>query len=332
MSESVRLTIAEARALCENAAIGAGARPETARSIADAAVAAEAAGQALVGLAHFVDYLDALREGRIDGRALPEITRPAPALFLSEANGGAAQTGFDQCFDAFADTARLLGIALFSQRNAYTAGALGYYAGRLAEAGLVAFAAANGPPLLAPEGVATPVYCTNPLAFAAPVEGGPPLLIDQSSSATAFVNIRAAAETGAAIPDGWAVDGAGRPTTDPREAMKGALVAFGGSRGANIALMVEVLSAGLAGANWSLDAPSFSSGNRSPRSGLFVLAIQPAMLDADFAARLAVQLDRLAALGVHIPGRAKAEARARAEREGVVIPAGLFAQIVRGPG
>ena len=109
------------------------------------------------------------------------------------------------------------------------------------------------------------------MAFAAPVADGPPLVIDQSSSATAFVNIRKAADEGREIPEGWALDATGHSTTDPVQAMKGALLAFGGARGANIALMVEVLAAGLSGANWSLDAPFFRRasmpGNRPVRAG-----------------------------------------------------------------
>jgi (2R)-3-sulfolactate dehydrogenase (NADP+) len=85
--------------------------------------------------------------------------------------------------------------------------------------------------------------------------------------------------------------------------MRGALLAFGGARGANIALMVEVLAAGLTGANWALDAPSFTEGDRSPGAGLMVVAIAPALLAPDFPKRLKLQLDRLASLGVHIPGR-----------------------------
>ena len=159
-----------------------------------------------------------------------------------------------------AKTARLFGVAIFTQRNAYTCGELGYFTGRLADEGLVSFAATNGPALLAGAGSTKPVYCTNPMSFAAPVEGGTPLVIDQSSSATAFVSVRKAAEEGREIPADWALDDAGRPTTDPTAAMQGALLAFGGNRGANIALMVEVLAAGLSGANWSLDAPSISEG------------------------------------------------------------------------
>ena len=152
-------------------------------------------------------------------------------------------------------------------------------------------------------GAKTRVYCTNPIAFAAPLDEGPPLLIDQASSATAFVELRRYAERGEVLPPGWAVDADGQPTTDPSAALRGALLAFGGARGANIALMVEVLAAGLTGANWALDAPSFTAGDRSPGAGLLVIAIAPALLAPNLTHRLRLQLDRLAKLGVHIPGR-----------------------------
>jgi (2R)-3-sulfolactate dehydrogenase (NADP+) len=330
MNGTIQIGIEEALALCESAAKAAGANAEVANSLARSAVAAEADGQASVGLAHFVDYLEALEAGRIDGNAVPEITRPAGAIILSDARGGAAHPGFDRAFDDLVDTARKFGVAIFSQKNAYTCGALGYFAVRLAERGLVSIAATNGPALVAGAGGTKPVYCTNPLAFAAPAAGGPPLLIDQSSSATAFVNIRKAALAGQSIPEGWALDAAGHPTTDASAAVKGTLLAFGGSRGANIALMVEVLSAGLSGANWSLDAPPFMSGSQSPGTGLFVLAIEPKLLDPDFDIRMAAQLRRLTDdYGVHVPGLAKAAARRISREAGLSIPRTVHEAIMR---
>ncbi|MFI0847920.1 Ldh family oxidoreductase [Mesorhizobium sp. IMUNJ 23232] len=327
-ADTVTLTLDDAHNLCEAAAVRAGANPELARSIAEAAVRAEAEGQASVGLGHFLDYLASLREGRIDGKATPLITRPAPAIILSDARKGAAHPGFDRAFDDLVATAKSFGLALFVQRNAYTCGALGHFAVRLAEAGLVGLAATNGPALLAGSGSTKPVYCTNPMAFAAPVAGGPPLLIDQSSSATAFVNVRQAARNGRPIPPGWALDSEGNPTTDPEKAMAGALLAFGGARGANIALMVEVLSAGLSGAKWSLDAPSISEGTENPGTGLFVLAIAPSLLDSDFSARIAGQLERLSGeYRVHIPGPAKARASAAAQLSGITVPKAVYERI-----
>jgi (2R)-3-sulfolactate dehydrogenase (NADP+) len=330
MTGTVTISMEEALALCESAAMIAGANAEVANSLARSAVAAEAEGQASVGLAHFIDYLEALEAGRIDGQAVPEIARPAGAIILSDAKGGAAHPGFDRALDDLVDTAQKLGVAIFSQKNAYTCGALGYFARRLAERGLAALAATNGPALVAGAGGTKPVYCTNPLAFAAPAAGGPPLLIDQSSSATAFVNIRKAAHAGQSIPEGWALDAAGNPTTDARAAVKGTLLAFGGSRGANIALIVEILSAGLSGANWSLDAPAFMTGSQSPGTGLFVLAIEPKLLDPDFETRLRSQMDRLAGdYGVHIPGKGKVAMRQKSRERGLAIPRPVYDEIAR---
>lgn len=328
MPDTVTLTLQEAEALCDRAARTAGASPFTARSLARSVVAAEADGQASVGLSHFIDYLDALEAGRIDGQAQPAITRPAPALILSDGKGGAAHPGFDLVFDDLVQAAGTFGIALFTQRNAFTCGSLSWFVGRLAAQGLAAIAATNGPPIVAGSGARKPVFCTNPMAFAMPVAGGPALVIDQSSSATAFVNVRAARDAGRQIPDGWALDADGEPTNDPNEAMKGALLAFGGNRGANIALMVEVLAAGINGANWSLDAPPFGVGAEGPGTGMTVIAIAPRLIDPDFATRVGKQVERLSdEYGVHIPGRAKVEARQRSERDGLAILRSVYERI-----
>ena len=95
---------------------------------------------------------------------------------------------------------------MFAQNGSYTTGELGYYPRRLADADLVGFAATSGPALMTVAGAKAPVYCTNPIAFAAPLDEGPPLLIDQASSATAFVQLRHYAEQDEPLPAGWAVD------------------------------------------------------------------------------------------------------------------------------
>jgi (2R)-3-sulfolactate dehydrogenase (NADP+) len=317
-----RLTLAEAEIFAFEAAHAAGFNDAQGRALARATVAAEAIGRRAVGFAHLPDYLQAVLAGRIRGEAEPELSSPAPALIAGDAREGIVQLGFDLAFADLAQRAQSYGLAAFALRNAFTAGEVGYYARRLAQAGLVGFAAANGPALITVPGAgATPVFCTNPFAFAAPVEGGPPLLIDQSSSAAAFVELRRRAEAGEPLPEGWAVDGDGRPTTDARAALRGALLAFGGARGANVALMVETLAAGLSGANWGLDAPAFDTGAASPGAGLFVAAFSCAALAPDLPRRLRLQLDRLAALGVHAPGRGRTAA------EVVELPEGLAQRI-----
>jgi (2R)-3-sulfolactate dehydrogenase (NADP+) len=317
-----RFTLQAATDLATRAVRAAGASDEAALSLARATVSANAYGKGPSGFSHLMDYLNALRAGRIVGDAEPIMTSPAPAAIHCDAKGGIAQVGFDRAFDSLSERARTFGLALFAQNGSYTTGELGYYPRRLADVGLVAFAATSGPALMTVAGAKAPVYCTNPIAFAAPLDEGPPLLIDQASSATAFVQLRHYAERGEALPPGWAVDGDGQPTTDPQAALRGALLAFGGARGANIALMVEVMAAGLAGANWALDAPSFISGDRSPGAGLLVIAITPALLAPDLPQRLRLQLDRLTELGVHIPGR-------RATAAEIELPDALAAEIER---
>ena len=92
--------------------------------------------------------------------------------------------------------------------------------------------------------------------------------------------------------------------------------------------MVEVLAAGLSGANWSLDAPSFAAGTESPGTGLFVLAIEPKLLDPDFEQRMADQLRRLrGSFGVHVPGGRGAQAAMRAETLGLTVSTDVIQRI-----
>lgn len=329
MAETTTMTLDALEELCVAAALRCGADREAAQAVARASVDAEACGQQPVGLAHFLDYLDSWRAGRIRAGARPVLTRPLPAIIHSDAGGGVAHLGFDLALEELIETARSLGVGIFAQANAYTCGSLGYFVARLAERGLLALAATNGPAMLAGSGATRPTFCTNPLAFAAPRgDGRPPLLIDQASSATAFVSIRRAAEEGRPIPEGWALDASGKPTTDPGEAMHGALLAFGGAQGANIALMVEVLSAGLTAANWSLDAPSFTEGGQSPGAGLFIIAIDAGSVAPGFAGRLDRHLQRLGEeYGIYVPGLGKAAARRSSEAAGLAVPRALLDEI-----
>ncbi|GED23076.1 Ldh family oxidoreductase [Halomonas halmophila] len=297
-------TTAEALGLAEQACLAAGAGAESARTLARVTVAAASGGRKNVGFPHLLDYLSAYRSGRINPDPAPGLTLPLPAILQSDADGGIAQLGFDRAAPTLIDRAHELGVALFTQRNSFTTGELGYYARHLAEAGLITLAVSNSPAVLASQPGSRAVFGTNPMAFAAPlIAGRPPLLIDQASSVTALVNLTQAAASGQAIPDHWAIDASGAATRDPVAALRGALLAFGGAKGANIALMVECLAAGLSGAAWSLDMPQGGEAASSVDAGLTIIAIQPDALDPDFASRLTRQLDRLSEQGAYIPGQ-----------------------------
>jgi (2R)-3-sulfolactate dehydrogenase (NADP+) len=311
--------------LCIAAAVNAGASDTAAQALAEAIMAAELRGRSAVGLEHFFDFLHGFATGGIEGSAVPEITHKG-AMVWADARGGIAHTGFKEASGTLAKNARRQGCAVFLQSNSYTCGELGYFTDYFAREGLLAFASANSPALLAPPGSRRPVLGTNPISMAAPLDQGPPLLIDQASSQVAYVSIRQAAQDGRPIPEGWALDAEGEPTTNPRLALDGALLPFGDHKGANIALMVEVL-AGLAGGNWSVDAPSFLGGEGSPGIGMFLLVIDPNFGNRSFPRRLRIHLERMQEkYGVQIPGRRGTKAGSTDSQQ-IRVPKELYARL-----
>lgn len=303
MTEEIELSQEKAEELAIRACLGAGANGASARSLVDATLSAARFGPPALGFPHMVDYLDSFREGRINSHPAPTLSRPLPALLASNADGGIAQLGFDIAFGDFVGAARGFGIALFTQTNSYTTGELGYYVRCLAEEGLVGLAAANANAAVVSKPGGPAVFSTNPMAFGFPLGGGSlPLVIDQSSSATAYINIVAAAAEGRAIPAGWAVDEDGIGTEDPQKALAGALLPFGGRKGGNVALLVEMLSAGVSGGPWSLDVPDARSGSIRPGVGMTIVAMMPGASADGRTARAHEQVRRLQSFGVFIPG------------------------------
>ena len=135
---------------------------------------------------------------------------------------------------------------------------------------------ANSSSLMAPAGGVRPFFGTNPIAWAAPRRDGPPVVADFSSSAVAWVRVNAAAQAGEAIPLGWALDADGRPTTDAQAALAGSMVPAADHKGSALALLVDVMSGGVAGSNFSFEASGFGDTVGGPPDvGQVVLAIDP---------------------------------------------------------
>lgn len=256
-----------------------GAASDHAAATANSLIGAEAMGTPGPGLSHLPDYCDALLMGRAYGDARPLLERITPALLRIDAQAGFPHLGVEEAWDELVAGVWTHGIGMLALRNGFTVGSLSYFAMRLAENhGLACLIAANaGPAVIPMSGGARPMFSTNPIAFGMPVEGAAPVIVDQSASETAMVNVRQAMEDGEDLPEGWALGPDGQPTTDPQAAMNGALLPYGGYRGANMALMVEMMAAGLTGAAWSHEAGSFYEGSACPRTGLTIIAFDPAM-------------------------------------------------------
>ena len=326
---------ADLRQLAHRALVASGASDDAAASTASALIAAELDGIASHGLSRLPFYADQIRSGKVAGRAVPSASQPAKAVIRIDAGGGLAFPAIDLGLErglALAATAGLVGIGI---ARSHHCGIAGHHVERLAQRGLVGIAFANTPAAIAPAGGATPLFGTNPIAFACPRAAAPPLVIDLSMSVVARGKIMVAAKKGEAIPEGWALDAAGKATTDPRAALAGTMAPIGVVKGAALALMVEILAAALTGSNYGFEASSFfEAEGPPPHVGQLFLALDPkAFAGPGFSARIETLCEAMVAdPAVRLPGDRRLESRARLQREGISVPPGLLEDLRRRAG
>ncbi len=326
-----RLPLARAEALARAALESAGANPRMAALTAAALVAAEAEGQSGHGLSRVAQYAAFLRNGRADGAAEPAILAERGGAALIDARHGLAYPAVALAVEEAARRATAHGIAFLGITNSHHSGAMGLPVAELARRGLVALAFTNSPAAMPVPGGRRALMGTNPVAAAFPRREGGPIVIDLALSAVARGKILFAAREGRPIPEGWALDAAGNPTTDAKAAMGGIMLAMGGTKGALLALVVELLCVALTGAAFGFEADSFfqDEGNR-PRLGQALLAVDPGAL-----AGTAAYLDRVEVLvaamlaeeGVRLPGARRAALASAAAAEGLDVAPALLAAL-----
>jgi (2R)-3-sulfolactate dehydrogenase (NADP+) len=329
MSEKI-LSIAEAEALVEGALLRSNTSRENAAIVARALVAAESEGLKGHGLSRVPSYAAQAKVGKIVGHARPKVEHVTPAMIRVDAGFGFAFPAILAAEDALADAAPMMGIAAAAIRRSHHCGVAGHPVERLAEKGLVAMLFANTPAAMAPWGGKRAVFGTNPIAFACPLPDQQPIVVDLSLSKVARGNILAAKQKGQPIPDGWALDADGKPTTDAEAALKGTMLPLGDAKGTALALMVELLAAGLTGAKYAADATSFldDKGN-PPGTGQFMIAIDPALTGGmDMAAHFGALASLITGQeGARLPGSRRIALREKAAREGLLVAESLVNEI-----
>jgi (2R)-3-sulfolactate dehydrogenase (NADP+) len=328
MEESA-VSLAEAEELVAAALVASNVARANALHVARALVAAEADGQTGHGMSRVESYAGQARSGKVDGHALPRLTRPRPGLLLVDAANGFAYPAIAEAVAALQPVARDLGIAGAAIRNSHHSGALGHHVETLAEAGLIGLMVSNTPKAMAAWGGRTPLFGTNPIAFAAPRPEGPPLVVDLSLSRVARGKIMAAKKIGATIPEGWALDSQGNPTTDADEALQGAMLPAGEAKGAALALMVEVLAGVVAGPHLSFEASSFFDADGPPPAvGQFVIAIDGLAAGPEYSLRIERLFTEIVGdPGARLPGERRLAARRRAQREGLRVADAVLTEI-----
>jgi (2R)-3-sulfolactate dehydrogenase (NADP+) len=330
VSDSETVSLKAAHGLLKQALKQAGTSSQNAEIVAAALVAAEADGQKGHGLSRVASYAAQVKSGKVDGRATETVERLSDSAVRVDARGGFA---FPAIQRAQKELLRMVGgsvVAVAGIHHSHHFGQAGYHVESLAERNLVALMVGNSPQAMAPWGGSRGIFGTNPIAFAAPRKDHPPLVIDLSLSKVARGKVMAAGKAGEKIPEGWALDPEGKPTTDPEAALAGTMIPMGDAKGAALALMVEILSASLIGANHAFEASSFFTAEGAPPGvGQFLLAIDPAkMSGGSFFERLEVLIAALEEQeGARLPGSRRLAAREKAARDGIEVPLVLLKEI-----
>ncbi len=279
MSEqTVTMTLDEVLALARNCLSANGCDDDNANAVAATISAAERDGAASHGLFRLPGYVASLRSDKVDGAAKPVIEKLAPGVVRADGNGGFAPLALEAGRKPLIECARSQGIGALALTNIHHFAALWIEVEALAQNGLAAFAFTAYKPALAPAGSTQPLFGTNPMAFGWPRGDKPPMVFDQASAAMARGEIMIAARDGHELPAGVGVDKDGNETTDPSAILEGgAILPFGGYKGSAIAMMVELLVAGLIGQDFSFEAAvNDNNDGGPPRGGELMLAIDPA--------------------------------------------------------
>ena len=328
------LSLAQVEDLARRALTACGAYGAQLEAAVGSVVDAECDGIQTVGLGYLPLYCGHLQVGKIHADAEPHHQQIAPGAIRSVADSGFAHAAYIEAEADFYALARAQGIAVLSIVDSYSAGVVGWFVQRMAEAGLIGIGFANSPSAVAPAPGAAPFFGTNPMAFAVPRGDQPPLVADMATSQVALVTIKHAAAKGEQIPPGWGYDRDGNDTTDPAAVIDGgALAPAGGYKGMLLGLLVDLLGGVLSGPNCSYTAPVFKNNTGGePKVGQLFIAISPGTLtpggDSAYQRRVEAMLTALASEpGVRLPGDRRHAFRQQAQTHGVKVPAELIERL-----
>lgn len=250
-----------------------GVPADGARIAAAALVAADVEGIASHGVMLVPMYVDRLLAGSVSTKPEAALVHDGATAVVLDAGNMLGQLSSEQAVKIVVQRAREHGLAAVAVRNGFHFGSAGFWAQKIAAAGLVGIAMCNTRPLMPAPGGAERVVGNNPLAIALPGD----FVVDMATSATAMGKIRLAEAAGKPIPEGWAADSQGRATTDAAAAIKGMLLPAAGPKGFGLAVAIDLLCGGLSGGAVGDEvAPLYGDPATPYRCAHFFLALEPA--------------------------------------------------------
>ncbi len=304
--------------------------------LADTLVVAELWGHVSHGVIRLPWYLARLRTGATRAVTTVETVRDSGSVVVLDGHDGIGQVVTQRAVEAGVERARRHGVAAVAVRGSGHFGTAAYFTRQVAQAGCIALLATNASPAMAPWGARTKLVGTNPWSIAAPGPDGEPLVLDLANTAVARGKVYVAADRGEPIPDGWAADADGNPTTDARAALEGLILPMAGPKGYVMSFMFDVLAGVLTGSAFGSDVvgPYRPTGRSGAGHLLLVLDVDAFGDRADYDERVARLVDEVHGAdpapwsdGALVPGELENRARVATERTGIRLSPTAWQQL-----
>ena len=310
--------------------------PSHAREVAGCLIKAELRGVDSHGLVRLPVYARRVKAGVVNARPQIRLLSSATAAALVDGDNGLGPVVGARAMETAVDLAGQHGTGFVGVRHSNHFGPAGYYVEKAVGLGCIGLAISNAPPNMAPFGGRTRFLGTNPVAVGIPADREPPLIFDASTSVVARGKIIVAAHTGERIPEGWAIDPDGHPTTDADRALAGAVLPFGGPKGSAISFIIDILCGVLTGAAFASQLKTLEDLSSVQNVGHVLAAVRTDlfMTDAQFRSRMDAILRMLKAAPagpgasrVLLPGEIELANESRARAGGLALADAIAAQL-----
>jgi len=297
--------------------------------LADSLVVAELWGHSSHGLLRLPWYVARLRSGAMRTVSEPVTVTDTGPLVVLDGQDGIGQVLADRAVATGVERARAHGVAGISVRNSNHFGTAAYFTRKAADAGCVAFLATNASPAMAPWGGREKAIGTNPWSIAAPAGSYGTVVMDIANTAVARGKVYLAVERGEPIPEGWAADRNGEPTTDAREAVRGLILPMAGHKGYAMSFMFDVLAGVLTGSAFGTDVAGPYDAERRSGCGHFLMVVDIATVQpvAEFSSRMEALVAATKSVPtapgvpeIFVPGEIEQRNFARNSAAGITLP------------
>ncbi len=254
-----------------------------AEAVAETVTNAERDGSVSHGLFRIPGYVASLKSQKVKGNARPSNKFLTQNAIRVEGDYGFAPTAIKVGMPALIETTEKHGVAVLTITNTHHFAALWHETESLAEKNLIGIACTAYKPSVAPAGAKKPLFGTNPISFAWPRKNNTPVVYDMATSTMAMGEVQVAARDGHKVPYGTGLNKDGEKTDNPGDiANGGVLLTFGDYKGSAIAMMIELLAAGLVGDLFSFEAAKEDNNDGGPaRGGEFIMALSPQLIAGD---------------------------------------------------